>query len=541
MSEVTHGYERTSTTTRIKRAIGLSAVGAVIGVPTALGIFTHSTEQAEIAATRVAITPTFDGYITAQNGLLPDIRTAADLPFGIGVSIDVGNTNIPSAASAGQNIGSVAEIYGSVAAQPSGEADKVRDVIIDQAVFSVAAGGAVGSLPAALYYLIGERRRRELHDKKGTKTALALGIIVSTNALAASSSAPVYEQESPGWLPVSEFVAQAVRYPELSSLEIRDNATSGAVRELVRGGINSYTKSSDLYDSFIEDIEQSSDLLHVPLEGERIAIVLSDRHDNIGMDPVHRALADAAGATILINAGDDTSSGQPWEEFSLRSLISAFPANDFVRIGVAGNHDSGGMVREYWEQNGMVVSEEAVQTVEGIDMVIMDDPRQSDYTAAVNEGQRSYAETAERLKEIACDADDKPSLAIVHSASMAESALNAGCVEVVIGGHLHVPVTPQRVDAVDGTVGYTITNSTSGGAAFSFAALGGLRRDAGDTLLTFNEEGRVVGVQQVAFTTKGEYSVGNYEELDYTPNIVRPNLTRDIIASRGKADEASKR
>ena len=39
-------------------------------------------------------------------------------------------------------------------------------------------------------------------------------------------------------------------------------------------------------------------------------LLVSDRHDNIGMDQVARAVADAGGATAVFDAGDDTSTGR---------------------------------------------------------------------------------------------------------------------------------------------------------------------------------------------------------------------------------------
>ena len=47
-----------------------------------------------------------------------------------------------------------------------------------------------------------------------------------------------------------------------------------------------------------------------PQEGETVVALVSDRHDNIGMDGVARAIADAGGATAVFDAGDDTSTGQ---------------------------------------------------------------------------------------------------------------------------------------------------------------------------------------------------------------------------------------
>ena len=74
-----------------------------------------------------------------------------------------------------------------------------------------------------------------------------------------------------------------------------------------------------------------------------MAVLVSDRHDNIGMDEVVRAVADEAGATVVLDAGDDTSTGETWEEFSLDSLDKAFSSYD-DRVFVAGNHDNGTFV-----------------------------------------------------------------------------------------------------------------------------------------------------------------------------------------------------
>ena len=54
-------------------------------------------------------------------------------------------------------------------------------------------------------------------------------------------------------------------------------------------------------------------------------------------------MADEAGATVVLDAGDDTSTGETWEEFSLDSLDKAFSSFDDP-VFVAGNHDNGTFV-----------------------------------------------------------------------------------------------------------------------------------------------------------------------------------------------------
>ena len=77
-----------------------------------------------------------------------------------------------------------------------------------------------------------------------------------------------------------------------------------------------------------------------------MVLLVSDRHDNIGMDAVARAVADRAGAEAVFDAGDDTSTGSTWEAFSLDSLDAAFDDDpyDDARWAVTGNHDNGPFV-----------------------------------------------------------------------------------------------------------------------------------------------------------------------------------------------------
>ena len=82
-----------------------------------------------------------------------------------------------------------------------------------------------------------------------------------------------------------------------------------------------------------------------------MALLVSDRHDNIGMDAVARAIGDAGGATVVLDAGDDTSTGAAWESFSLDSLDKAFKGYDH-RIAISGNHDNGTFVSHYLEKRG---------------------------------------------------------------------------------------------------------------------------------------------------------------------------------------------
>lgn len=511
---------------RITRSIGLTAAGLVVAIPTAAAVFSHSETRTELVATDVTIAPTFDGYFTAHNGLLPDVRYPLNLPLHMGISVDVRNSTTPPSKTAGGNIEALMHTYGAVAAQPAGEAQHIREVITGQAITASQWGALAGLAPVGLYYLLGEKRRRELlekaHDGKFQTAA-----IISSAALVLGSSTLMRDTPAPtintNWVAATSLVPELNNYPEAQGMEISDNAVSGAAKELLNGAFDSYNQSKKFYASLLEKIEPIQSQLHQPEPGEIVGILLSDRHDNIGMDPVHRKLADAAGASLMIDAGDDTSSGKPWEEFSLRSLHQQF--KDFSIMAVPGNHDSGKFVANYWHQHGAITPNNEVKEIDGIHTFLIGDPRYSDYTGAVVDGETTFADSQEQIVEATCGSDERVNLIVTHQADMASDALEQGCVDLAVGGHRHVASSPVQVQGENGETGYTLTNGTSGGAAYSFSAFGRLRRDATDTLITFRD-GRPVGTQLVTFRTTKEVVVGPYEPLIYPANrlLKNPNM-----------------
>ena len=89
---------------------------------------------------------------------------------------------------------------------------------------------------------------------------------------------------------------------------------------------------------------------------------------------------------------------------------------------------------------------------------------------------------------------------------MGATALARGCVDLVIGGHLHVQVGPTRVVGENGKAGYSYTNGTTGGAAYAIALGSKLRRDAEVTLVTFaarSSGGPAAGDDQAPPATSG--------------------------------------
>ena len=206
------------------------------------------------------------------------------------------------------------------------------------------------------------------------------------------------------------------------------------------------------------------------------------------MDPVARAIADAAGATAVYDGGDDTSSGKSWEAFSLDSVSEAF--DGFDRWAVAGNHDQGSFVHDYLGDHGWTMLDgEVVEGPGGTTLLGVDDPRSSGLGSWRDETGLSFAEVEQRIADAACDSETRVTTVLVHDTNLGREALARGCVDLVLGGHVHVRSGPTRVDGPDGEVGYTYTTGTTGGAAYAIA-LGSKPRRAADVSLVTYRDGR---------------------------------------------------
>ena len=237
---------------------------------------------------------------------------------------------------------------------------------------------------------------------------------------------------------------------EADGIEVRTGPTTTETRRLIASAVSTYDKSKAFY-AAAEEAAAGLDLRR-PAEGETVALLVSDRHDNIGMDRVARAVGDAGGATVVLDAGDDTSSGQPWEGFSLDSLDRTF--DDLDRYAVAGNHDNGPFVIRYLEDLGWTTLDgEPVEGPGGGLLLGVDDPRSSGLGDWRDETGLSFAEVGERLADAACAADERIATLLVHDANLGDDALARGCVDLVVGGHTHVQRGPEPVVAEDGAPG----------------------------------------------------------------------------------------
>lgn len=493
----------------------LVAAWLVVAIPAALVLFATSTKDTVVAGHDAAVSPTFDGYATLDLGpYLPNVR----YPSGhrLGAEIRLGKTNLLSYEA-------MIERYAVIGSRPEGEITKIRTALTDLARDSILSAALVGLGGPGLCWLLGPRRRSELFAHVTPRNTSAVLLAAAVTAVAVvqpwDRRNPVLEQGTE-WRPLGEEL-NGVTFPEQARpLEIESGLITSSTRRLVESVLDNYAKSLAFYDRLVvERLPEVAGEIREPEEGETVAVLISDRHDNVGMDKVARAIGDAGEATVLLDAGDDTSTGSPWEAFSLDSLNQAF-ADYEHRYAVAGNHDHGEFVRTYLADLGFAALDGEVVTGPGdIRLLGADDPRSSGLGNWRDETGLSFGEHAERIADVACEHDqrgERVATILVHDANSGREALARGCVDLVLGGHVHEQLGPTAVEGANGQRGYTFTTGTTGGAAYAVAIGSKIRRNAMVTLVTYRD-GRPVGVQPVTVRTPGDIRVSPFLELDLLP------------------------
>jgi hypothetical protein len=494
---------------RVRTVVGLVALWLVVALPVAVLVFLGGSRDTVVAGHDAQVRPTTDGYATLDLGpYIPSFR----LPAGrrIGAHLDLGATDLESYEA-------LIRRYAFIASQPEAQIAKVQATLADLAVDSALIGAAAGLAGPGLVLLVGRRRWAELTHPWTVRrsAAVVVGLAVLATGLAVVRDDTGPRVRSSTWQPLTAAFPDLRVPDEAAEVEIESGLVSDGTRRLVQSAVDTYRRSLDFYRALAEQAPELAPLLRQPEEGEVVGLLVSDRHDNIGMDPVARAVAAAGGATFLLDAGDDTSTGGSWEAFSLESLDEAFADFD-DRYAVTGNHDNGDFVVEHLDRLGFTMLDgEVVEGPGDIRLLGASDVRSSGLGAWRDERGVSFAEQQLLLADLACERDsegERVSTMLVHDANSGRIALERGCVDLVVAGHLHYQVGPERVDGTNGRVGYTYTTGTTGGAAYAVAIGSKLRRDAQVSLVTY-ADGRPAGIQPVTIRTNGDFVVGDYVPL----------------------------
>ncbi|GAA3150879.1 hypothetical protein JOF29_008369 [Kribbella aluminosa] len=478
--------------------------------------FVKDSERVTIGAHAATVSPTFDGHATLDFGaVLPRLRIASNEPFGLGVNIDVQETNAT-------NLGDLINRDALIAAQPEGETARIRQAVQEMVVGDAVAGAATGFLVvvvvATLWAMIGYRRRRELwhlvhrHERRVEHRAVVVLVAMVVTVAAIFGPARMRRVDAPPteWTSLAQLLPELHLDNQLQGVEVASGfSTTGGVG-LIKTAVETYQRSSQFYGQLKEKARGIGDRIHQPGKDETVAIQVNDRHDNIGMDPVAAEVAKVAGAKLLIDAGDDTSSGAPWEDFSINSLRQHF--KDFKVVATPGNHDAGGHVADVMRKSGFTVLDSKPVEIDGIRFLGDADPNWTGL-GVEGPGNETIGHQSKRLADIACaqPADKRISTFVVHDPAEFVDTAARGCAPLLLSGHLHRQVGPET-KVVDGRPVTTYTNGTTGGAGYSFALGYTLRRPGEVTLITYLK-GQPVGLQTVTAELTGDITVGAYTPL----------------------------
>jgi predicted phosphodiesterase len=500
------------------RILGVLAVVLAVAVPTAWGLFLQSERHLVIGAHDATVRPVTDGHATLDFGaLLPQVRVAIDVPGDIGVAIDLGDSQ-------GTGLEEMLARDAVIASQPEGEIRVIRDAVVDMATSAalrgLGAGLLAGTATVLVWIAVGPRRRRELcarltrparrHLLPAAATAGVLMVSVTLVAVPGGDDRPAKD-----WVPITQqFPVLPDDVPALQDIQLARGSATAASRALVEGALYLYRDSVTFYETLEEKAEQT--VMRTPEEGQTTALVVTDRHDNIGMDPVVRRIADRAQARTLIDLGDDTGQGGSWESFSINSLAREF--DGFETVAVAGNHDTDAVAEQMADKGFTVLDGEPVE-VGGVRFLGGSDPRGTKLTgytedATTRDGTLTDQDAA--LRDVACSADEsgeRVGVLAVHSWASAKEVAASGCVDLVLTGHLHYQVGPVAIDGPGETTTTRLTTGTTGGAVLPIALGSSLRRQAQVSIVTFDAEGTPVGVQVVSFNPAKTIDVSEYVPL----------------------------
>ncbi|TQL67028.1 hypothetical protein FB381_0899 [Nocardioides albertanoniae] len=498
----------------------------MLAVGVSAWLFLSSERQMVLAGHDSTLRPTLSGKAIIHTGpVLPDVRLDVSGP--VGVDVTLGKTELHS-------MDELFERYAVLGSAPDGQRAVVVEQVESMLVAAAVRGAAVSLVIVAggvlLWRLPGPRRRADLlrlakgrvRTRRGLATA-GVGV-VAVAVVAVAVWQPWNEPEAPAadrdaalvagrWTPLGDFLGPEIPLPDdLAGVEVRGDAYARQTRRLVASAVDTYDSSRTFYQKVVE---KTSDLeLRKPSADETVSVLVSDRHDNVGMDAVVRAIADEGGATGILDAGDDTSTGSDWETFSLDSLTDASDGLD--KWAVTGNHDHGPTVGDYLDKKGWTVLDGEVVDGPGDSTILgVPDPRTSGLGNWVDDQGISFEEAGSKLADIACAAQEDGTpigTLLVHDPSLGRQTLARGCATLVVGGHRHVHSGPSEVEGENGDVGWTYTNGTTGGAAYAFA-MGKIRRTAEVTLITY-ADGLPVGLQSVELETNGALTAHTYVPLD---------------------------
>ncbi len=234
-----------------------------------------------------------------------------------------------------------------------------------------------------------------------------------------------------------------------------------------------------------------------------VLLVVSDLHCNVGMAGPVRAVAELAGADVVLNAGDTTINGSAVEGYCVTAFTDVLPTG-VTMVAVTGNHD-GPDTADQARAAGVRLLEGDIVDVDGIRILGDADPRATRIGSGTSlTGTRTLADVGGSLADAACR-DDDVDLLLVHDPAAGDAALDRGCVPAQVSGHVHRRIGPLWVGH-----GTRYVSSSTAGAALDQPTIGPLSHVAEMTVLRMDPEtGDVIDYRLVRVLPDATATVGS--------------------------------
>nr|MBA2559808.1 hypothetical protein [Propionibacteriales bacterium] len=285
----------TTSHVRLRRAAGFAVGWAAIAAVAGYLLFMADSRQTVIAGHDATVSPTRDGYATVDLGAyLPNVRYPTD--HVLGVDIVVGKTSLGTYQGLLQR-------YALIGSHPQGEVDKVTRLLTDMLISDAVYGSVIGLAGPLAWIVVGPRRRRELLRSLtprrivlATSAVLVAAVVITWAPFVRGSDSTTVAKDS--WEPVTSFLPETPIPDEARPLEIQGGLVTSGTQRLIDSAFNAYQTSLTFYDDLTRRAADLTGQLRQPRPDETVALLVADRHDNVGMDPVARAIGDAGGATV---------------------------------------------------------------------------------------------------------------------------------------------------------------------------------------------------------------------------------------------------
>lgn len=402
--------------------------------------------------------------------------------------------------------------YSALITNPEGEIDHLKADALRHLGRSLLAGIPVGVLITAGGVSLVESRARDRSRRQGLIAGVSAAALVGCGGYAAFGVTRSVEPAP--WQKLSSVLEPDVYKllpTPLKAVEVR-----GTTFDAVKGPLQSFVqekfvRSAVFYATMRKELnEKITNELPPKQDNELRILLVSDRHDNINMDPLTADIVAGAEISGVMNLGDNVSSstGYSWEAFSNKSFVhwmkpvkekSYNKGNHDPALGKEGLLDSG-----FLDNNDMKVHRFADLSIIGAA-----DPRSSDVGMAMRSGERSTTDVGKELADAACASQERIDIVATHDPRVATETVERGCATIGASGHMHSQKGPLVV-AKNGHKTYQVTTGTVGGAEQSIA-IGPLSVDATLTQLSFTKEqdgtSTLAGWWVYTFSESGEVNI----------------------------------